>query len=628
MLFSYYALLSAGILGVAFFKTWRELNLVGFTFTLGIGSAWGFEYYRPELFSSTEPFLILFFLMYLSVAILYASRQAPNLKGLVDGTLVFGLPVVAFSLQYRLVEPYQYGLAISALTAGLVYISLTALLWKYRPQYMGLLTEAFLALGVVFGSLAIPLALDGQWTGAIWALEGAALVWVGLRQNRIIARTFGQLLQLGAGAAFIIDYHGLGLGLPFLNADFLGFFIISLGGLFTGYQLWARRGQMHSWEKHFHWLFLFWGLIWWFSGGLGQLEMFVAWPYQTSAILVWFSLSALIMGRLYQRLPWDALLYPMFGLLPVLVVICLSQLDDGFHSHPLHDLGYLAWPLALLVQYYLLWKYEHPLHRIVRRLEHVVALWLAIYLVAREFSWILDKLVDGGEVWPFMAWGLIPALAAQVILTWGQKLAWPFRKHWADYSGLGALVLLAEIVIWLVIGSLTQSGLPRPLPYLPILNPLELSQLFALQVLAAAWLRYRRGLFQWPEFLIRSRPGLDPGGDRLHRGQRRAGSGHPFLRPPALYPQGPLLQHDFSGRPVHLLDNHSLERHGPGHGQGPETSLVLRSRSLGGGGHQTLPGGPLQHRDYCPHHFIYCGGHTDAANRVPFAHTSPVSAKS
>ena len=55
--------------------------------------------------------------------------------------------------------------------------------------------------------------------------------------------------------------------------------------------------------------------------------MFVIWPYQTSAILVWFSLSAMIMGLLYRRLLWGPLLYPMFGLLPVLLLICLSP--DG-----------------------------------------------------------------------------------------------------------------------------------------------------------------------------------------------------------------------------------------------------------------------------------------------------------
>ena len=53
-LFSYYAVLNAAIFGIAWIKSWRALNLVGFVFTFGVGSAWGALKYRPELIASTE----------------------------------------------------------------------------------------------------------------------------------------------------------------------------------------------------------------------------------------------------------------------------------------------------------------------------------------------------------------------------------------------------------------------------------------------------------------------------------------------------------------------------------------------------------------------------------------------
>ncbi len=40
-LFSFYAVLDAGILAIAYYKAWRELNLVGFAFTFVIGLVWG-----------------------------------------------------------------------------------------------------------------------------------------------------------------------------------------------------------------------------------------------------------------------------------------------------------------------------------------------------------------------------------------------------------------------------------------------------------------------------------------------------------------------------------------------------------------------------------------------------------
>ncbi|MCZ2943493.1 DUF2339 domain-containing protein, partial [Acinetobacter baumannii] len=74
-LFSYFALLNAGILAIAWFKAWRLLNLIGFVGTFGIGFAWGMRSYTPELLWSTEPFLILFFLMYLAIGLLFARRK-------------------------------------------------------------------------------------------------------------------------------------------------------------------------------------------------------------------------------------------------------------------------------------------------------------------------------------------------------------------------------------------------------------------------------------------------------------------------------------------------------------------------------------------------------------------------
>ncbi|MEO8009271.1 MAG: DUF2339 domain-containing protein, partial [Betaproteobacteria bacterium] len=71
MLFSYYAVLNAAVLAIALYKAWRALNVVGFVFTFGIGAVWGARYYRPELFDTTEPFLVLFFIQSLVIAVLF-----------------------------------------------------------------------------------------------------------------------------------------------------------------------------------------------------------------------------------------------------------------------------------------------------------------------------------------------------------------------------------------------------------------------------------------------------------------------------------------------------------------------------------------------------------------------------
>src|SRR6185437_4008862 len=196
VLFSYYAVLNTGLLLIAWFKAWRPLNVVGFLFTFVIGTLWGVLRYRPEMLASTEPFLIVFFLFYVAIAVLFAERQPPQLRGYVDGTLVFGTPLAAFGLQSALLFGQRFALAYSALAVSGLYLALAWILQRRRRDSQGLLTEAFMALGVLFLTLAVPLGLAGRWSSATWAIEGAGLVWVGSRQGRRLPRAFGALLQI------------------------------------------------------------------------------------------------------------------------------------------------------------------------------------------------------------------------------------------------------------------------------------------------------------------------------------------------------------------------------------------------------------------------------------------------
>ena len=253
MLFSYYALLNAGILGIAWFKAWRVLNLLGFAFTFLVGTLWGVTRYRPEDFATTEPFLIVFFLFYVAIAVLYALRSSVELRNYVDAGLVFGTPLVAAGLQSALVRNIEYGMAFSALAMSALYLVAGRFLYTRRRDDIRLLVESFLALGVVFATLAVPLGLDARWTSATWAVEGAAIVWAGVRLDRGIVRAFGLLLELGAGIAFVL---GLSLWagrapatlVPFANSAFVGALLVSLSGVFTAWLLDRHREHLSRTE--------------------------------------------------------------------------------------------------------------------------------------------------------------------------------------------------------------------------------------------------------------------------------------------------------------------------------------------------------------------------------------------
>ncbi len=202
-LFSYYALLNAGVFALSITRSWRPLNLLGFAFTFVVGTAWGVLRYTPDNYPSAQGFLILFFLCYVAISLAFAHQQQARLKNYVDATLVLGTPLLAFGLQVGLVKDKPFGLALSTLALGTFYLGIASILLKRGRERWRVMLEAYAALGIIFGTLAVPFALDERWTSAAWALEGAGFVWLGLRWQRVSVWLFGLLLQVGAGWTFI-----------------------------------------------------------------------------------------------------------------------------------------------------------------------------------------------------------------------------------------------------------------------------------------------------------------------------------------------------------------------------------------------------------------------------------------
>jgi uncharacterized membrane protein len=489
-LFSYYALLNTGILGVAWFKSWRTLNLIGFVFTFVIGALWGAQYYTPRYFPTTEPFLALFFVFYLVLAVLYAHRRPPHLKGYVDGTLVFGLPIVAFALQAGLVRHFEYGLAWSALAMGGIYISLATALWRHQLESMRVLTEAFLALGVVFASVAIPLALDGRWTAAAWSLEGAALIWVGIRQNRWLSRCFGILLLIGGGAAFILSADSPVGSLPVLNGFCLGGLLIALAGLFAAFCLERHATVLHAWER---WLApgaMIWGLLWWFATGLHEIERRAPTVHEIPLAVLFVALSAVAMVILSQRLRWRRIGYPAMGLVAAMGLAAVALLDRAGPRHPMAGLGWLAWPLGFGAHFLLLRRCEEEWPQSGVRLLHVAGFVLLAALLTWEVGWRVDGVVAGADTWELTVTAVLPCLLAAGVLAWGSRVAWPLRRFDIEYRLFGTGALMVWLIGWMLLTAVND-GDPMPLPYLPIVNPLELGQL-AVVLILMAWLRAAR----------------------------------------------------------------------------------------------------------------------------------------
>ncbi len=506
MLFSYYAVLNAGIFVIAWIKAWRLLNILGFAFTFGIGTLWGARSYRPELFASTEPFLILFFAMYLAIPILFARKRAVELRDYVDGTLVFGTPLVAFGLQAAAVRHIEYAAAYSALFVALVYLALALALFRRTGQGLRLLVESYIALSLAFATLAIPLAFEGRLTSAAWALEGAAVVWIGVRQGRLLARAFGYLLQLAAGGAFLVDVaKGYG-ATPVFNSFAMGCLFLAVAAFFCSAYVERNRDRVHSRESLLSYLLMGWGTLWWYGGAIHEIQRFVPWSHRAQAVLMLFAASSVAFSLLASRLPWRAARWLWLLLYPAMVMQAGLEILRGVH--PFAEMGALAWIGAFAAHLWLVERDAQEKTEVVQSLRSV-GVWLLALVGAREVGWLIDAAVEGRRVWPAISWAIVPAALLFALASPAVQGRFPVARAPRAYMVGGGAPLAVFLALWLVHANVTSNGDPYPLPYVPLLNPLDIAVAVALVVIAR-WLARlpEHGLADWwaaaraPVFLL------------------------------------------------------------------------------------------------------------------------------
>jgi uncharacterized membrane protein len=485
-LFSYYLLLNLVVAGVAWFKAWRSLNLLGFAFTFGIASAWGVLRYEPQNFATTEPFLIAFFLLYVAIPVLFALRHPGSRRGWVDGSLVFGTPLAALALQWALVHDRPFAMAYSALAMGALYVGLVLFIRRRAPDRLAALGEAFLPIGVGFATLAIPYGLDDHnLTGAAWAIEGAGLYWVGVRQNRWLSRVAGFALQFIAGAALALDPERPDGALPMLNTWFLAGTMLGVSSLFVAAQSYAARAKLGR-EWRLVQVLIPWGLLFVLGAGFGEITAHVPLDLRPGAVVAWLGAVALGLELVAGALAWQPGRYP--GLLLWIAMIgLLGRHHYDLDVQPFARGGFIGWPLYAAAMGLILRRFVPQAHAFVRY-AHPTALWLwTAFGVSLAEHLVSDA---AGMDRSYVVAASLATLVAIVlsVLALAPRPSWPVGHEPMLYVrfGLGGVVVV--LLLRILYASLTQPGSNAPIAYLPLANALDASLLLAL-VAIFAWIR-------------------------------------------------------------------------------------------------------------------------------------------
>lgn len=477
VLFAYYALLNAGILAMAWLRPWRVLNLLGFVFTWGVGVAWGVLLYTPDKFASTEPFLLLFFAFYLALPLLYAWRSPVPGDARLTGSLLFGTPLVAFSLQAGLLHGQRMPLALWALGAAVLY---AVLAWAViRRERFKLLGQAYAVLAVGFATLAVPLALSARATASVFALEGAGLVWLGLAQQRRLPRWTGIGLQLLAGfALWVASLHAFAIAtVPVFNGLCMGALLIALAGFATAW-LFRRAGKAVVAMLAYGW-----ALAWWLGNGVTEILRFVPPASRWHALLVLLAATGWLAAEAQRRAPARALPMTTLGCVVLAFPLAIVQWLD--YGQPFAGWGVLAWLAFAVCGVRSLWCLRGERGTVASLSQ--LAWWLVWPCVLSLLAWHVGRrfALAGGWIGLLLA---LPWLALAVVGL--RRWHWLAAPRGAAFDGLRpallAVVFIALGSWWLI--ALLYPGASAPLPWVAVLNPLDLAQVATL-VLVALWWR-------------------------------------------------------------------------------------------------------------------------------------------
>jgi uncharacterized membrane protein len=194
-LFSYIALLDIASVVLVTRKPWRRLLLMSFVGTLFLYAGWYSEFYDLSQLTPTMAFAALFFMIFAAAPLLARKPDVPSGS---PSELMLALPlanaIVYFAQVYLMLELIaKPASAWFALALAAVYVALSRVSTERTgdPEVAERLRFVHLALAIGFVTIAIPIRLDEHWITIGWAVEAAALLWVGERTSSRLLTGFG-----------------------------------------------------------------------------------------------------------------------------------------------------------------------------------------------------------------------------------------------------------------------------------------------------------------------------------------------------------------------------------------------------------------------------------------------------
>ena len=211
ILYTYMAIINAGILIIAIKKYWKALYYSSFVLTWLIFSTWYvFQYEDSNHFLTFWIFGFLFFITFYLIFISYKLLHQEKFKAS-DVLLILSNSFIFYGLGYAVLTNHQYGsqyLGLFTLANAAIHLGVTLFIYIRNIADRNLFSLVA-GLVFVFVTIAIPVQLDGSWVTLLWAGEAVLLFWIGRIRHDDIYEQISYALIFLASLSIIGDWMGV-----------------------------------------------------------------------------------------------------------------------------------------------------------------------------------------------------------------------------------------------------------------------------------------------------------------------------------------------------------------------------------------------------------------------------------
>lgn len=198
VLFTYMAIINAGILVIAFKKYWKLLSYSSFFFTVLIFTTWLIaDYSMSAHFGLSLVFLLVFYVTFYTTFLAYKlvhneKFHIPDILLLLTNSFIF------FGLGYFILSGHPTGkhlLGLFSLSNAVIHFVISLIIYKKQLADKNLF---FLVSGLalIFLTITIPVQLDGNWVTILWVFQASLLYWIGRTKNSPVYEKLSYPLML------------------------------------------------------------------------------------------------------------------------------------------------------------------------------------------------------------------------------------------------------------------------------------------------------------------------------------------------------------------------------------------------------------------------------------------------